>query len=61
MRVDPLDRVFIHGSDLDSSDFEGSIATRTDDSVLVIYSLRASGATGIRDLLHMIGTNRFKI
>ncbi|GGM25357.1 hypothetical protein ACFQDN_21855 [Pseudomonas asuensis] len=60
MEVEPSDHVLMLTSDLDSSDFDGALATRTDDSVLVVYSLRAAGATSIDELLYVIGGQRFQ-
>lgn len=60
LRADVNDRVIFHASDLDPSDFDGDYATRTDDSVIVIYSLRAVGATSIESLCNVIANQQFQ-
>lgn len=54
MREAPKDRVLIHGSDLDPSEFEDSYSTRAVDGVLVVCSMKAVGASNISELVHAI-------
>lgn len=60
LRADVNDRVLFHDSDLTPIDFDDGYSTRTDDSVIVIYSLRAAGATSIESLCDIIRNQQFQ-
>lgn len=50
MKEDPEDRILKYSCDLDPNDFDGAYATRTDDMVIVVCSLKEVGAKNIKEL-----------
>lgn len=60
MREAPEDRVLKYASNLDSSDFDGAYATRTDDTVLVVCSMRSVEAKSIKELCDALLKQNFR-
>lgn len=50
MKEDPKDRVLKYSCDLDPNDFDGAYATRTDDTIIVVCSLKEVGAKNVEEL-----------
>ena len=54
LKEDPSDRVLMYSSDLTPSEFDDSLAVRTDDKVLVIRSIQNSGASSIDQFVNAL-------
>jgi hypothetical protein len=54
MKEDPLDRVLTYSRDLTPAQYDANgLSTRTDDGVLVVYSMRALGASTIEEFSNL--------
>lgn len=48
---DPLDRLLVYSSDLGPDEWDGCLATRTNDSIIVVRSMRAVGASSVEEFV----------
>lgn len=58
LKQDPTDRVLVYSSDLTPHEFHDSLAVRTDDRVLIVRSVRESGAASLDQFIHVLRSEK---